>query len=492
MRFSFIQYLVGFAPEQWNNVKPTYHWLSDDRLLVVGIQSVLIIDVMKSSRQRLIIEHIWCVPREGANITDTKLCWSSTDENKTLTQFVMTYQDGLVIRTESIDVGGELSLKHVACYIQFAGERFHKNLPSKACSQVITSALQSTENLLRFNEIDFITSTSTLGHIIRGPQMAALQHIKTFLNKDMFRPHYYGTTNDVNALTEALEIQNYDIVKDIVQYCLRHQVFNPGYIAIVIAELPTISKRYPVLATEIAQKLSLIPSDPLESDNQCIGKYVVISGTSTCAERLLDTETWWTKLFEFINNHISLHRSLDYLFSYNHPSGISYTLLQHDLNQYQPSKISPFATLALDHSVVFDEPAFQAVVQHKWKVFARKYYLFQVVIYMILALMYLIAVSINDANVLANAAVKWTITVLAVLCLLLLESRVMYYRCRRNWSKNQFLSSYRLIDRFALVMVIISTLFTSTDYANVSVNIHSWTVLILWLFVLCNFRLFEG
>lgn len=491
--------------------------------MIIGKQTVQIIDIASSTRRGLTIKHIWCVPMLTATISDIKLITANdTNDTKVLQQFTVIYQLESRTYKDIIDVdhmGAELSPKHAARYIQFSGINFENNRLCVVYKQVLESTLDSDAEIYNLNAVDSETSTSTFGHIIRGPREAARKRVKKFLDKGAFRPRFYDDTLwEKSALTEALEIKDFKMVTDIVRYCLKQvstagiksRQMEPGYLSIVIGALPEISRIKPRLATQIAQYISNIPlsdyakgfrEEQVESDAKGMIAFV-------CVEKLSDAGSSRDKILGWIKSlslfkWMASERSTQlvegesrqiHLVDENrqtHPV-ISCVSPLYGLNRYPPKapfRRSPFAELAFSHSAVFEEPAFHAIVQYKWSRFAGWYYLLLILLYTSFALLYLIAVSIPDPRVLAIAGVKWTIVVIAALCLLLLDIRIMYYQWR-SWA--YWTSIYRWIDRCAFVMVIVSTLLTSPDYDDLSLNLQAWTVLVLWLFVVFNFRVYEG
>ncbi|RUS17563.1 hypothetical protein BC937DRAFT_89807, partial [Endogone sp. FLAS-F59071] len=448
VQLRFKSFLI--TPEPWNQDEPVCKWLSEKLLMIIGRQTVQIIDITSSSRRGLAIKHVWCVPKESATISDIELVTANdTNDTKVLQQFTVTYQ--LAHRhTDIIDVdlvSAKLSPKHASRYIQLSGINFQNSRQCAVYKQVLKSTLDSDAEIYNLNAVDFETLTSTFGHIIRGPQDAARERVKIFLDKGAFRPRFYDDTLwDQSALTEALAIKDFAIVTDIVRYCLKRSStggvkslqLEPGFLAIVVGALPAISRVKPRLATQIAQYISNIPlseyakgfrEEQKESD-------ATVMYAFACVEKLSDARSWRTQTLERIKSLLlfkwtkSIRRTQETEDENRQTRPvISCVAPLYGLNRYPPKalpfRLSPFAELAFSHSAVFEEPAFQAIVQYKWNKFAGWYYLFLIFLYTLFALLYFIAVSISDPHVLAIAGVKWTIVVIAVLCLLLLDIRIM-------------------------------------------------------------------
>ncbi|RUS30594.1 hypothetical protein BC938DRAFT_479202 [Jimgerdemannia flammicorona] len=172
---------------------------------------------------------------------------------------------GFKSHSETVDIEKHLiSIKHASRYLQFAGKNYRSRV-STAYEKALKLGLESAEILL-VNEVEFGTKTSTFGHMVRNPSTEAASYVKTVLKHDAYRPMFYDNIFwDRSALIEALDVGNF--VEDIVRYCLKDYVskegglLEPGYVAIVVGALPTISRKSPELAALIAQYLSHIQLD---------------------------------------------------------------------------------------------------------------------------------------------------------------------------------------------------------------------------------------
>ncbi|RUS25777.1 hypothetical protein BC938DRAFT_471677, partial [Jimgerdemannia flammicorona] len=173
-------------------------------------------------------------------------------------------------RTETVDtLKLSISPKHASRYIQYAGETYQsrtRQVYVKSLKEVIES---SNNKKFLMNEVEPETRTSTLGHVIRDPSTEAVERVRTVLKANAYRPLFYDSELwDASALTEALSVGNFEMVEDIVKYCLQKDIsknngtlLELGYLAIVIGALPTIARKKPMLAVYIAQYTSHIQLD---------------------------------------------------------------------------------------------------------------------------------------------------------------------------------------------------------------------------------------
>ncbi|RUP49185.1 hypothetical protein BC936DRAFT_143104, partial [Jimgerdemannia flammicorona] len=262
---------VMFPPEPWNQDIPACHWLSEDLFMVIGKQTVQILNVRESSRKGLAIKHVWCVPWMTANITGIKL--ATTNNANSRWKYRVKYEHKGELYDKTIDFDSthfSMSPKYAAQYIEFA-HHYPDNMPCVVYKRTLESTLGSKSDIYNLNAIDYTTFTSTVGHIIRGPREGATMRMNMFLKQSAFRPRFYDNELwNQSALTEALEISDFKVVEKIVRYCLKPvstrdagkpPLLEPGYLVIVVGALPIINRVQPRLATRIAQYLSNVPLD---------------------------------------------------------------------------------------------------------------------------------------------------------------------------------------------------------------------------------------
>ncbi|RUP46519.1 hypothetical protein BC936DRAFT_146855 [Jimgerdemannia flammicorona] len=500
----FKQHPVDIRPEPWNNHALACRWISNDRFVVVGKHAVQIINARTSTYTKHMIEFGWCLPSADATITVIKLI--TPQDGETVQLMEVEYRHDEKTHKETLDIVTlSISLKHASRYLQFAGEN-HRSRASAAYEKALKQWLESPEILL-INEVEFETKTSTFGHMVRGPSVAAATRTKTVLKANAYRPIFYDNKFwDQSALMEALDIGNFVVVEDIVRYCLKDvlkkdgALLEPGYVAIVIGALPTIARAKPLMAALIAQCISHIqlhryisgyPEMELDTRNFHNGVFARVEQLSNvkpfpsatqASDHKSPLRVWWAKQQQALTAWWNKERL-------PHPVRLCISPL-YGLNRYPDDrhfKPSVFAQLAFRQSPMFDEPAFSAVVQYKWNVFARRYHHALLALYTAYAVIYLIAVSISPYTLMIPA-VKGILITLTVAFLVFLDIRPLLMR----WNSiTYWLSIYHWVDRAAFVLVLISTILTSPDYDK-TVDLQAWTVLSLWFFVVFNLRVFQG
>ncbi|RUS19271.1 hypothetical protein BC937DRAFT_87742 [Endogone sp. FLAS-F59071] len=502
----FYRSSVNFFPQAGNSQKPTCHWLSKGRFVAVSRHAVQIINAEKTAPTKLVIEFVWCLPSLDANITGIKLLKVEGAGN--FQQIKITYQHDGMPYEDIIDITQPISLKHVSRFLKYSPNVQNRtiNVYKKALNQILKSA----ESILQSNEVEFKTKTSTFGHIIRGPPAVAAGWVGTILSTDIYRPLFYD--NELwnrSALMEALDTGVLEIAEDIVKYCLKtlskknNGLLEPGYVAIVMGALPTIAQSKPKLAVCIAQYVShiqlsrfLTVDSDIENDTKKshIGVFARIEQLSKitlkaqAANSQSPLQHWWVKRQKFLLSWWNkerlpqpVHLCVSPLYGLNNYKA--------DVSRFNLNTVnlSAFAQLAFRQSPVFDEPAFQAVVQYKWDTFARWYHLGLLFLYSSYALIYMVAVSISPST-LAIPGISYTLIVLTVVFMIVFDIRPLLMR----WNSLTYWSSiYHWIDRAAFILVLVSTIATLLDNDSL-VDLQAWTVLTLWMFVVFNFRVFRG
>lgn len=482
--------------------------------MAVSRHAVQIINAGLTAPTKLVIDFVWCLPSQDADFTSIELLKFDGAEN--FQQIKITYQHDGMSYEDIVDIT-PISLKHASRFVEYS--RDVENRTVKVYKKALDQFLKS-ESIFQSNEIEFKTKTSTFGHIIRGPPLVAAERVRTILDTNIYRPIFYD--NELwsrSALTEALDTGDFGIAEEIVKYCLKtlskknKSLLEPGYVAIVMGALPTIARSKPKLAVWIAQYVSHIhlsrfltvrdvENDTKKSHTSVFARieqlskiattmgpmYSMITMKSQAASSQFPLQQWWVKqqkLFLSWWNKERLpqpvHLCVSPLYGLNNYKA---DVSRFNLNMVN---LSVFAQLAFRQSPVFDEPAFQAVVQYKWDTFARWYHLGLLFLYISYALIYMVAVSISPST-LAIPGISYTLIALTGLFMIIFDIRPLLMR----WNSLTYWSSiYHWIDRAAFILVLVSTIVTLLGYDSL-VDLQAWTVLTLWMFVVFNFRVFRG
>ncbi|RUP50845.1 hypothetical protein BC936DRAFT_137459 [Jimgerdemannia flammicorona] len=494
--------LATMILEPWSRSPPICHCVSEDWFVFFGLHTVQVIDAA-STTQKYAIKLGWCLPSKKAKFTSIKL---KSDDNGSLQEIVIEYDYGGETHRETVKVPMEppISVKHASRFIQFAGEDDKDARVIKMCRKVLKLAPNEV------NEVEFETKTSILSHIALGPLEDAGTLVRKALEDNIYRPRFHDNLWTSSTLVDMLDDGRFEIAVNIVKYCLNglspgNKELELGYIAIVMAALPVIAESKPNMSILIAQYVSNVELsrflgegniDARKRRNDVFARveqlYSVVPFLKLWGDKQLLLLEWWRA------NVVRPYREwwellpLEWWHEERHPHPVRLCVSPlYGLNRYpeyaSSCNLSPFVQLAFRQSPVFHEPAFKAVIDHKWNTFARYYYFVILILYISYATLYLVAVSFRPSK-LSEPSIKYTILVLSAVFLAIFDIRQM----RVRWNSRTYWSSfYPWIDRTAFVLVFVSTILSSPDYDQ-AINLQAWTALTLWLFVVFNFRVFQG
>ncbi|CAG8531442.1 10140_t:CDS:2 [Paraglomus occultum] len=365
--------------------------------------------------------------------------------------------------------------------------RHHFEELLQKCSNIVYEAIQSHTHL--FNQI--VKGQSPLEVLIRSDCKHTDKMIKALLKTNKHIPRFHDSGRTKSALSRAISLGKTEVVHSLLNYYCRRASENP--VSWTITVVPAYNKlrlMYPDFALEVMEKLSYLPSTKnIERSNR--EENFAFSKVEELTREADDTfwqkfKTFYYKSERRIDHQIEKANDLIRIPHKTHParecvvplpgftvyrpppkktakelSRSRFPLLLKLADGFRWRKFrSPFVETALSGRYdIFGEPAMEAVINFKWRKFARMRIFFFIFMYVLYVAAYATAITLNDPTdpnyVLAHAT-KIRVLLYFVLAFgtlnLLLELTKIYGQWEHYWS-----SAYNYINLASTILPLLYT-----------------------------------
>ncbi|PKK64465.1 hypothetical protein RhiirC2_869283 [Rhizophagus irregularis] len=300
------------------------------------------------------------------------------------------------------------------------------------CQTVICDAIHNHSHV--FNHI--VDGQSPLEILIKVDCSYADKLIKEHLKTDKHIPRFHDSDRTKSALSRAINLGKTEVVHLLLDYYCRRCEENPiSWTITVVPAFASLRTVYPDFALEFMRRISYLPvrDDIIRTDQEENYAYAKLEELEREAEENLWQRlmTWWSKSEKEIDRQIESATELVRIPHKTHPARECVVPLP-DFTVYKPtpksmqepvetSKFpfmrriwnymlyrkhkSPFVEEALSGRYeMFGEPAIEAIINFKWRKFARIRAFFLLSAYLFYATAFLIGVSIKEDNIIRKIA----------------------------------------------------------------------------------------
>jgi hypothetical protein len=302
----------------------------------------------------------------------------------------------------------------------------HFRILLNQCQTIIYDAIHKHSHV--FNHI--VEGQSPLEILIKVDCSYADKLIKEHLKTDKHIPRFHDDDRTKSALSRAISLGKTEVVHLLLDYYCRRCEENPiSWTITVVPAFALLRTVYPDFALEFVKRISYLPvrDDIIRTDQEENYAYSKIEELDRESEENLWQRlmTWWSKSEREFDRRVEHATELVRIPHKTHPARECVVPLP-DFTVYKPapksvrkpvetSKFpimrriinylkyrkhrSPFVEEVLSGRYdVFGEPAIEAIVNFKWRKFARLRVFFLLAVYVIYAAAFLIGVSTKAAS----------------------------------------------------------------------------------------------
>ncbi|GBC04372.1 hypothetical protein RclHR1_05640015 [Rhizophagus clarus] len=295
------------------------------------------------------------------------------------------------------------------------------------CQTIIYDAIHKHSHV--FNHI--VEGQSPLEILIKVDCSYADKLIKEHLKTDKHIPRFHDPDRTKSALSRAINLGKTEVVHLLLDYYCRRCEENPiSWTITVVPAFASLRTVYPDFALEFMRRISYLPvrDDIIRTDQEENYAYAKLEELEREAEENLWQRlmTWWSKSEKEFDRQLESATELVRIPHKTHPARECVVPLP-DFTIYKPtpkslqkpvetSKFpflrriwnymlyrkhkSPFVEEAISGRYeMFGEPAIEAIINFKWRKFARLRAFFMLTVYIFYAVAFLIGVSIKDDTI---------------------------------------------------------------------------------------------
>ncbi|CAG8545549.1 14516_t:CDS:10 [Acaulospora morrowiae] len=419
---------------------------------------------------------------------------------------------------------GYLSFVERKYWIQISSGKIHDHFERllEKCRSIITHAIYNDSHV--FNQI--VNFQSPLDILIKADCQYADMVIKEFLGTNKHIPQFYDPGKTKSALSRAIRLGKTDVVHSLLKYYCRRAEENPiSWTLTIVPAFSALREIYPDFALGFVKSISYIPSkdEVIRSDRS---ELYAFSKVEELSREVVETpwqkfKTWWTKSERRIDRKIEGAAELvraprktrparecvvplpDFATYRNIPKDIGKSVEKRRFpffwkivnylsyrKRQSPFVINPSELLRSLFVVevlssryeLFGEPAMEAVINFKWRKFARTRVFIMLSLHLIYALAFMLGISTDNTIVKKSTMV---IVLVGGTLFLLIEIRQMLGQFSEYW-----LSVYNWLDLAkSIVPMVVAAQFLSDEQP--SEKIRGASMLFVYVDLLLHLRVFQ-